>query len=60
MSEPVLCGRCADHLPGDEWEFCWYCAGRLCKTCWESVGHCGHPEAEKANEESRAMQGRMR
>jgi hypothetical protein len=27
--------------------------GPLCSACWEALGHCGHPEAEQANEDTR-------
>lgn len=33
---------------------CWYCCEPLCSECWEELGHCGHPEAERANELTRA------
>lgn len=45
----MKCNRCAKPLiPGHE-ENCWYCGGALCFQCWETVGHCGHRQAEKIN-----------
>ena len=30
-------------------ESCWYCQSDLCSDCWETWGHCGHPEAYEQN-----------
>ncbi len=45
----TTCRRCKKPIEIDEAELCWYCHGSLCADCWESVGHCGHPEAEAEN-----------
>lgn len=49
------CARCARFLLKPECEFCWYCCDNLCAPCWEEWGHCGHPEADAANERCRAF-----
>lgn len=49
----VACGRCHVVLTEERAERCWYCEARLCVDCWDAYGHCGHPEADKANEEAR-------
>ena len=50
----ALCGRCRAPAGTDE---CWYCQASLCDACWETPSHCGHPEAEAANEEGRRFRG---
>mgnify|MGYP001588162334 CR=1 FL=1 len=52
----VICGRtgCGCKLLFGEAEVCWYCGGPLCAERWERVGHCGHAEAEAANEAARS------
>lgn len=45
------CGANAGHDP----EVCWYCSGPLCVECWDKYGHCGHSEADRANEAARAQ-----
>lgn len=45
----ALCNRCHKIIPRDDAEFCWYCMATLCSTCWDDVGHCGHPEADAIN-----------
>ena len=47
------CGYCGEDCPGEP-ESCWYCTGPLCFRCWDRFGHCGHPEADKINEEARS------
>jgi len=47
------CRRCGRKVLADHAETCWYCRGDLCGECWESYGHCGHPEAD-------AIRARMR
>ena len=49
------CGRCKKEVTGESGEVCWYCVSWLCYDCWEDYGHCGHLEADKANEEAAAM-----
>lgn len=50
----VHCGRCGKEIERDDAEVCWWCQGDLCVECWETHGHCGHPEAEAINERARA------
>lgn len=51
----LKCGRCGgDVKVGDE-EYCWWCCGELCVDCWEEHGHCGHPEADQANQRAREV-----
>jgi hypothetical protein len=45
------CGRCGAEV-SDPPETCWWCETSLCSPCWEALGHCGHPEADKANEDT--------
>lgn len=53
--DPVTCGRCRIAIPdGVRREMCWLCEADLCGPCWEAVGHCGHPEADRANQEARS------
>lgn len=47
------CGRCNKEITREDAEYCWYCMEYLCGECWEEVGHCGHEEAERMNEEAR-------
>ena len=49
----VGCGRCARGVRPRDAELCWYSTGFLCADCWDAVGHCGHPEAEAANDAAR-------
>jgi len=49
------CGRCGTPVTHDEAEYCWYCMGWLCADCWNEFGHCGHPEADRINEEARRI-----
>lgn len=53
----MSCGRCGIKLdnPQATAEVCWYCNEWLCTDCWDRVGHCGHPEAEAANERARKV-----
>jgi hypothetical protein len=46
---PKACARCGDNVDRDPvtWS-CWFCGGAICNRCGDQVGHCGHPEAEKA------------
>jgi hypothetical protein len=46
----MICSRCKIDLPKDTEEYCWFCDGPLCATCWDDFGHCGHPEAETIDE----------
>jgi len=48
IEEKMKCNRCDKAIKDPE--YCWYCESELCKQCWEKFGHCGHPEADKANE----------
>jgi len=48
------CGRCKKETDNGNEEACWYCIGPLCGDCWEEFGHCGHPEADEANEKAKA------
>lgn len=51
----LQCGRCKRVVfPGED-ETCWYCLDILCFDCWDRYGHCGHPEADKANEAARKV-----
>jgi len=49
----VKCGRCQVELCPVGAETCWWCLGPLCVDCWDEHGHCGHPEADAANERAR-------
>ena len=49
----VKCGRCHKSIKTDEAETCWYCLAPLCVTCWDTYGHCGHPQADKINADAR-------
>lgn len=42
----MKCGRCKAPITEETAEFCYLCHARLCFTCWDDVGHCGHAEAE--------------
>ena len=41
------CPRCDKPMQCPE--SCWYCQADLCYECWDAVGHCGHPEADRIN-----------
>jgi len=47
----VTCGNCGGDVRKSLAEFCWYCSGPLCGDCWETTGHCGHPEAYQKDRE---------
>ncbi len=47
------CKRCSKRIVAGEEETCWFCLSPLCFECWNIYGHCGHPEADKANEAAR-------
>lgn len=49
------CGRCEVAVSDETAEWCWWCVGPLCSQCWETVGHCGHPEADTVNRASKLM-----
>jgi hypothetical protein len=49
---PCSRGRC-DADVADTPDLCWWCGDSLCPSCWEAFGDCGHPEADKANEDPR-------
>ena len=51
----IECARCKSLADTADAEFCWYCHARICYSCWDDVGHCGHPEAEAQNEAARAV-----
>jgi len=51
----MKCGRCKKEIDEESAEMCWYCPSWLCYDCWEDHGHCGHPEADKANDEAAAV-----
>ena len=55
VSEIVKCGRCQKEIDKEKSEICWYCTGWLCCKCWDKYGHCGHPEADAANERARRV-----
>ena len=46
------CGHCGVSVHADDAELCWWCGEFLCSKCWDSIGHCGHPEAHQANYEA--------
>ena len=48
-----VCGRCGEAVTDDLWR-CWWCGSDMCLACGNAVGHCGHPEAIRENEASRA------
>lgn len=50
----VRCGRCGGEV-GPSPEACWWCLADLCTECWEAHGHCGHAEADAANEAARML-----
>jgi len=54
----VNCGRCSEEIDNESAEYCWYCMAYLCGDCWEEIGHCGHEEADRINEEARNESGR--
>lgn len=59
----MTCGRCAREIAEREAEWCWWCMGALCVSCWDQHGECGHPEAAefvKDAEEARARGELMR
>jgi hypothetical protein len=60
MAEAQKCGCCGK--PVSNPEYCWYCDAPLCVECWEEKGHCGHPEADEINRQSRLTddEGRAR
>ena len=35
----------------------WWCGASLCAACGDGLGHCGHPGADKANQESASLKG---
>jgi hypothetical protein len=51
LTSSNCCGRCGIVL--SDHEYCWYCHHHLCSPCWDKFGHCGHPEADQANERAR-------
>lgn len=52
----MTCGRCNVALEAPtKADVCWYCQHPLCSACWENPSHCGHLEAEAANERARAV-----
>lgn len=51
----VFCGRCQKEIDKEESEICWYCIDWLCSECWDLYGHCGHKEADEANERARQV-----
>lgn len=56
MGEAWICGRCRQPIVTEkERETCWYCLGNLCGGCWDRTGHCGHPEADSVNEQSKNL-----
>lgn len=50
------CGRCGRKINYEDAEVCWWCQHSLCIECWETVGHCGHPEAEAVNQAARELE----
>jgi len=50
------CARCHKSLHQRNAEICWYCTSYLCVNCWDEYGHCGHPEADELNEQSRMVE----
>jgi hypothetical protein len=53
--ELVRCGRCGKVVEADKAEACWWCQADLCFNCWETIGHCGHDEAEVWNDAARLV-----
>lgn len=49
INMPLPCGRCGQPVLADEADVCWYCYSALCHECWDTVGHCGHEEADRIN-----------
>lgn len=49
------CGRCQRRIVDGKEEACWFCCSDLCYECWDSVGHCGHEQAEAMNRASRML-----
>ncbi len=45
-------GECARCGGAEAPELCWWCRSALCRSCWDSEGHCGHPEADAVNRET--------
>lgn len=50
---PTFCARCGQPISDEHPQTCWYCGADICIACWEDPGHCGHPEAAKANADAR-------
>lgn len=55
MGDVVICGRCGKEINKDSAEVCWFCIDWLCCECWDEYGHCGHREADEANERARKV-----
>lgn len=49
------CGRCGKSMEAGVEEGCWWCGEELCADCWEEYGHCGHLEANQANQRAREV-----
>ena len=49
------CGRCGGAIATGHEEGCWWCNENLCSACWNAHGHCGHPEADQANQRAREV-----
>jgi len=47
-----ICASCQKVIPFNEDESYWHCVEPLCYECWESTGHCGHPDAVAVNDAS--------
>lgn len=43
------CGACKTTLKEEDAQVCWFDLKPLCFPCWDAVGHCGHPEADRVN-----------
>jgi len=47
----MTCARCKGPMAIPE--KCWYCMSDICYSCFDEHGHCGHKEADAANERER-------
>lgn len=41
----IRCHKCNTIMLAKHAQKCWWCMGDLCYACWDTVGHCDHPEA---------------
>jgi hypothetical protein len=49
----IQCNRCKAWVDSGTEQSCWYCVEPLCYRCWDDFSHCGHKEADEANEKAK-------